>query len=192
MSDTTKAAPKPKRKGNQTSFKKGNKLARKARGKKKLTGRVYEETVVKAMDRSAFFRHTCQFTHLTVDQLKSIYKDKTARVIDQMICGVLIRMYESKDMYAFNAFLDRYIGPITQRHEVVPLKNDYDDMTDEELYAAREKMLEGVKRNIAGIEKEKAMFQLIAARDVTPESNGTTVDGTKQNSESGHDKASAG
>lgn len=160
-----------KKKPNQTTFRKGSSSPRAARAKRKSRkgkGTQYTaiEKELKVFDKVTLFRYYSQYLCASVDLLKAKLKDPNTIMIERMVCRMFLRAETSGDVYAFNAIMDRCVGPVTQKVEI-DRTNPLAHLTDEELRMEREKLRVENEKYLRTLEKMPEMFpQLVAAQEV--------------------------
>lgn len=141
-------------------FAKGNKAAAGHESRKGVPQRDGTDIVVRKLDKIMVERYLAQNLHLTKDELTARMKDPRLPYIEFMICKVLTRIGNSGDVYAFNALLDRAIGPITQKI-TVDNSNPYASMSDEELLQEKIRLAALYRERLRQVEQEPIMYNRI-------------------------------
>lgn len=111
-------------------FVKGNKCN--PHGRPKLTD---EERMARILNRIAFERICNQYLHLSKDELEDIVRRKETPVIELMVASVVIKAIKSGDQHRLNFLLDRLIGKVPERVEIIEEAEKYDapeSMKDDE------------------------------------------------------------
>lgn len=93
-----------------------------------------EQRLARVLNRMAFERIANMYLHLTKSEVKAKLDDPSTPVIELLVASVLVSATKKGDHHKLNFILDRLIGKVVERVEIVEQREEYnppESMSDE-------------------------------------------------------------
>jgi len=105
--------------------------------------------------------------HKPIKELRRLFEDDQLDFGEASIVSVMLRIYDTGDIYALNSLYDRMIGPILRKYHITG-DRPYEQWTLSELLEEK-KRLEVINRNtIDMIHKETKLIALVESGEIKP------------------------
>lgn len=131
------------------------------------TSKLAEEFKSTEVDSEMVRRYLTTQFHKPIEELRRLFASETLEFGEASIVSVMLRIYDTGDIYALNALYDRMIGPILRRYQITG-ERPFQDWTIEALLEEKKRLAELNRNTIDMIHKEKRLIAAVEAGEIKP------------------------